>query len=236
MANKPAKSSPASVVGCAKQENAEFVVPGGGRSAARPGAGQRGAVPLTVPNLLCLVRLALAPVLLLVAWQNLPLLFLGLLAAALLSDAADGFIARRLDQTTELGSKLDSWADVSVYLSLPLACWWLWPEVIRREFVYVAVIVFSLLLPGALAWLKFGTAPSYHTWLVKAAAVVTSCATVLMVLGGPAWPFRLAALLCLLAALEQALITRLLERPRSDVGTLWHVLSARASSRRGDQR
>ena len=81
---------------------------------------------LTAPNLISSLRLALVPVLLCLAWNERPLLFLGFFAFSLFSDSVDGFIARKLNHVTEFGASLDSWADLVMYMSLPACAWWLW--------------------------------------------------------------------------------------------------------------
>jgi CDP-diacylglycerol--glycerol-3-phosphate 3-phosphatidyltransferase len=43
-------------------------------------------------------------------------------------------------------------------------------------------------------------------------------------LGGPAWPFRLAAVICILAALEEIALTLLLSESESNVRSIWDVL------------
>ena len=78
---------------------------------------------LNMPNILSLFRIISAPFLLLTGWFNMPTLFFILFGLMLLSDALDGIIARMLDQTTELGARLDSYGDILTYLSTPLAVW-----------------------------------------------------------------------------------------------------------------
>lgn len=65
----------------------------------------------TIPNILSISRLALVPVLVALAYFGEAQAFLAVLAVSLLSDAFDGYIARKLNQTTELGARLDSWGD-----------------------------------------------------------------------------------------------------------------------------
>ncbi len=149
----------------------------------------------TFPNSLCLLRLALAPVLLLLAWSGRHDLFIPVLISAFLLDAVDGPLARYLHQESELGPRLDTIADVAVYMILPVSTWWLWPEVIRREWVYVLLILISILAPMIAGFIKFRRATSYHTWLVKAAATVTAVSTLVMLLGGPELPFRMLCVL-----------------------------------------
>jgi hypothetical protein len=81
-----------------------------------------------LPNALSILRLALVPVLLVLAWQGRRTPFLWCFGAALASDVVDGFVARRFGSASELGARLDSWGDLVIYAALPLAAWWLWPE------------------------------------------------------------------------------------------------------------
>ena len=65
-----------------------------------------------VPDLLSGLRLVLAPVLLALAWFGYPNAFLVCLVVSLFSDLADGFLARRYGQVSELGAKLDGRGNV----------------------------------------------------------------------------------------------------------------------------
>jgi phosphatidylglycerophosphate synthase len=178
----------------------------------------------TIPNLLSLFRLVAAPLLLYLAWIGAAELFLGLLAISLLSDALDGYLARRWHQESELGTRLDSWGDLANYLLVPLCAWWLWPEIIRREFVIFWLVVANFTVPLLIALLKFHQIPSYHTWSAKFAAVLMVPAIYLLFLEITSWPFRVAAITQLLMAIEEIAITLYLKRLQSNVRSLWHLL------------
>lgn len=179
---------------------------------------------LNIPNILTLIRLLIVPVLVIVSWKGYSTLFLGLLILAFFTDFLDGFIARAFGLQTRLGAKLDSLADFAVYMAIPVCAWLLWPDVIRQELVFVVAVVSSILFPVLIGVIKFGSYPSYHTWLTKLAAGVMAIASILLFLGGPVWCFRWAAVLCVCAALEEIIITFLLKEPRSNVRSLWHVV------------
>ena len=83
----------------------------------------------SIPNILSLSRLALVPVLIALAYFGLAQEFLIVLAISLLSDVFDGYLARKLNQTSELGAKLDSWGDVLTYGCMILGLYWIWPQV-----------------------------------------------------------------------------------------------------------
>jgi phosphatidylglycerophosphate synthase len=186
---------------------------------------------VTLPNLLSGFRLVAAPSLLWLAWHGYNDLFLILLATGFLSDALDGFAARLTGQVTEFGAMLDSWADVITYLTIAICTWWLWPQVVNREIVYVTLVIASYLLPAIVGIVKFGSFTSYHTWTVKFAAAAMAFSLFTLFLGGPAWPFRIAAFICVLAAFEEIAITLLLTQKRSNISSLWSVMRFIQSSK-----
>ncbi|HSF04071.1 MAG TPA: CDP-alcohol phosphatidyltransferase family protein, partial [Solirubrobacterales bacterium] len=82
----------------------------------------------SAPNLLSAFRAVCAPVLLALAWHGATGSFLVLFALGLASDVLDGALARRLGLESDLGARLDQWADFALWTSLPFGAWWLWPE------------------------------------------------------------------------------------------------------------
>ena len=187
---------------------------------------------LTLPNMLTGFRFIAAPVLLWLAWHGYGIAFMILLAVAFLTDLLDGLAARLTGQVSPFGATLDSWADVVIYLTIAIGCWWLWPDVVYRELIFVGLIVASCLLPAFAGFSKFGRFTSYHTWGVKIAAASMGLTLYVLFLGGPVWPFRLAAVICLLAALEEIALTLLLSEPESNVRSVWDVLKRSARTGR----
>ena len=176
-----------------------------------------------IPNLLSSFRLVGAPLLLLLAWSGAGGAFLALLVASLLSDAIDGWLARRLALTSPLGARLDSWGDLATWAVLPVGVAWLWPERIAAELATVLAVAVAYTLPIALGLFRFGRLTSYHTWGAKASAVAMAVALVLLLAGGPSWPFHAAAVLLVAEALEEVAITCVLPRWTSDVPSFWHA-------------
>lgn len=179
---------------------------------------------LSTPNFLSGFRLVAAPFLLLLAWLGHPHLFLALLALSLFSDSIDGFVARRLNMASELGTRLDSWGDLATYFTVPVCAWWLWPEILRREKWFVFLVVAAYVIPIAAGFAKFGRLPSYHTWAAKASAVLMSVAVFVLFISNTAWPFRIAAVLQALVACEEVAITLKLSKLRGNVKSYWHVV------------
>lgn len=177
----------------------------------------------TLPNLLTCSRFFLAPILLWLAWLGHGNGFLLLLAITFLTDVLDGFAARLLHQTSELGARLDTLADLVIYTTLAISVWWLWPEIVIREVTYVLITICSYTAPIFIGFIKFHALTSYHTWLVKIAVVLLGSSFFVLFIFDIAWPFHIAAIICLLAALEEIAITFKSDSLQSDIPSLWHL-------------
>src|SRR3954468_4437888 len=104
---------------------------------------------MTIPNLITIGRIILVPVIIALIGQGAwGLAFAGFVVAGL-SDALDGFIAKRFAMRSELGAILDPLADkallVSVYVALALQgaipCWLAIAVVARDAMVIPAILV-----------------------------------------------------------------------------------------------
>ncbi|MCW9012400.1 MAG: CDP-alcohol phosphatidyltransferase family protein [Gammaproteobacteria bacterium] len=177
-----------------------------------------------LPNLVSFIRILMAPVLLVLAINQQALWFLVVLVFAEFTDVLDGFLARYLNQITDLGSHLDSWGDFFIYSMLAIGAWILWPDIIQQQLVYFFIIIISFTVPVLIGLIKFHTLTSYHTWSVKLAVAVTVIAYILLFSGILEWPFKLAAFLCAYAAVEEIAITLVMNHQRVDVRSIWQAL------------
>lgn len=189
---------------------------------------------LNIPNTISLIRIIFALFLFYFAWNNNPLIFLILFIIALLTDTFDGYLARKLGQTTKLGEKLDSWGDFILYLTVPTCAWWLWPELVIQELLFIIIALTSFLIPILIGFLKYKRLTSYHTWAAKLSAVLLGVSTPLLFIGGPSWPFRISAVVFLLAELEETSITTVLPSWHSNVPSFWHAIKIAQSKKKLD--
>jgi len=103
---------------------------------------------MNIANCLTVIRLFISPIFLLIylehdnlgiSDQTLPYVLLGLFFIAELSDAFDGYLARKYNQVTDLGKVLDPMADsifhISVFLTLTL-------EPVKLPMLLVFVILY----------------------------------------------------------------------------------------------
>lgn len=184
-----------------------------------------------IPNFLSSLRLGFVPVLLMLAYAGQARIFLICLVISLLTDTLDGFIARRLNATSEVGAKLDSLADLAVCLAMPPCAWWLRPEVLREEIPAIAAALLFYIAAQAAGLIKFRHLPSYHTWTAKAAATLAAFEFVVIFAGGPGWTLRILALLVAVACIETIIITLVLREWRPNIPSLWHAWRIRHDTR-----
>ncbi len=108
---------------------------------------------MTLPNLITIGRLILVPLAIVMIinarWQEAFIIFV----VAGVSDAIDGFIAKRFDMASELGAYLDPIADkaliVSIYITLAMVGIvpaWLVILVVSRDIMIVAAVILSWLM------------------------------------------------------------------------------------------
>lgn len=178
---------------------------------------------LNIPNALSGLRLLLTPVLVGLAAQGQHAIFLVVLALALATDAADGYLARRWNQTSALGARLDSWGDFFIYGTMVAGLLWLWPDIFAREKWFLGLAILSYLVPTVTGLVKFREIPRYHTWAAKIAAVLMAPAYLLLVVFDVSLLFRLVVIFHIWVALEEVIITFILRRNRHNVPTLFHA-------------
>lgn len=166
----------------------------------------------------------MVPVLVALAW-NRQMLFTVVLAASLLMDVLDGYLARRLNQQTRLGAQLDSWGDILTVLVYPFAAQWLQPEAVRRDIAYVIVAAIAYLTPILFGFIKFGRLTSYHTRLMRVAASVMGVAMIAFFAGWSDIPFRAGCFVLVAAQIEEFAISATLPRCIENVPSFRHALN-----------
>lgn len=181
----------------------------------------------TLPDLISIFRLVASPLLIVAAVTSVRPAFVVLLVLAVASDGIDGMVARARRQCTPRGARLDSAADVALQLSAPLAMLILYPELRSSEIATTAAILLSYLLPISAGLLKFGRLAAYHTFLFKLGAFVLAAGAAIWIAVENAWLLRGAAIVLVVAALDELTITALLREPHTDVSSTLTALELR---------
>ncbi len=182
---------------------------------------------LTVPNLFSAIRFLGSPVLIILAWAQLPVWCLGGFVLLALTDWLDGKLATRLHQETTVGAKLDSIADATFYGCGLLAMLRLEWSLMVGEVVWIGLAVLSYLLSLVASFAKFRKMPSYHTRMAKVSWLLSSVAVAAILLDWSIWPLRVAMAGVLVTNLEATAITFVLDQWQVNVLSLRRAFAIR---------
>lgn len=181
-----------------------------------------------VPNALSIARILAAPVLVGTVAFGAEAAFTWVLVPALLSDIADGLIARAFHLQSRLGALLDSVADTLLLFASACGIWAFHPEVIERHALECAVMIGAWLLENVAALLRYGRLSSFHTYLSKTAGYLLGIFVgVLFVFGFHPWLLHAAVTVSVLGSVEELVLLALLPEWRCDVRGLPWVLRER---------
>ncbi len=145
---------------------------------SRAEAYPRAGTALSIPNLITLGRILLVPIVVWAIAQGLMWVAFVLFLVAGVSDAVDGFLAKRFNLTTMVGAYLDPLADkaliVSIYLTLGINGFiprWLVILVVSRDILIVGGIMLSWVIGNPLK-----IKPLLVSKLNTAAQILFACA------------------------------------------------------------
>ena len=165
-----------------------------------------GTQYLNLPNLLSLSRLLGTPALFWLARWPDSRWVAGGFALLGLTDALDGYLARRWQQTSEFGSRLDGIADIVFYPTGAVLLLWLFPQYLEPNLPYIGVTLALLVAVNAYPRLRFGRFILLHTNLARWSGVLAFCAVLGAFFTDTTWLIRITALAYSLAFLEGLLI------------------------------
>lgn len=133
---------------------------------------------MSLPNLITLGRILLVPVVVWAISNGAMAIAFILFVVAGISDAVDGFLAKRFNMTSELGAYLDPIADkaliMSIYITLGIPGTiprWLVILVVSRDIMIIGAVILSWLLGRPLK-----VKPLVVSKLNTAAQIVFACA------------------------------------------------------------
>src|SRR5262249_22639565 len=120
---------------------------------SRLASGRASAVYSNIPNFITLGRVLSVPVIFWLLLNDHPRIAFFVFLAAGVSDAVDGFLAKRFKWTSELGAYLDPLADkiliVSIYIALAVSAQiplWLVIAVVSRDILILLAVLLSWLV------------------------------------------------------------------------------------------
>ncbi len=181
-----------------------------------------------LPNALSITRIAAAPVLVVLAATGHEQYFTWVLVPALLTDTADGLVARLFHLESQLGALLDSVADTLLLFTSLYGIWVFHPYVVTEHSLACGLVVGAWLVESVAALLRYGRLSSFHTYLAKIAGYLLGIFIgVLFVFGFQAWLLYLAVAVSVVGNCEELVLLALLPKWRPDVRGVWWVLRSR---------
>lgn len=129
----------------------------------------------TIPNILSCARMALAPVVGYFVITEQPVIAIGILISCAISDVVDGWIARKFNQQSALGSVLDPIGDKLIIGSLSISLLvtgqlplWLFTMILSRDLVLVlfSFYIRSRIMTGPITLKRF-VSPTVNTAVVN---------------------------------------------------------------------
>jgi len=179
----------------------------------------------TIPNVITFYRLLAFPVILFFILANNEKLFAIFLIINLLSDAIDGFIARKFKMETEFGAKIDSIADNFTYVLAFTGIFVFKLEDFMPYVISLAIYIGLLIATVVLSLVKFRRFPSLHLYTTKINGYVQGIFIICLFTVGFILPlYYILIVLGIIGAIESVIIQLLISEMRSNVKGLYWVI------------
>jgi hypothetical protein len=118
---------------------------------------------------------------------------------------------------------LDSWADLLIALVSFTGATLLWPETMRAEALYFALVLAALVIPNVWGLVRYRRLLGYHTLSAKSSGPFLLMSAVLLFTGLTAIPFRVAAFVELAVAMEYIAISLIVPGWTGEMKSVWHA-------------
>lgn len=180
-------------------------------------------------NGITLYRVIAAPFLLLLLFTGYYQTFKWLLAISFFTDLIDGYLARKFEVTSVMGTRLDSIGDDLTVLSATIGLFVMNPVFIKAHAYELVALFFVFIVETSYAFYRYGRMSNFHTYLAKLAAFLQGVfLLVAIVFDAPYLVlFYAAAGITLIQLLEEIIITAILPDWQTNVKGLYWVLKRR---------
>lgn len=184
--------------------------------------------PWTLPNIISLCRLAAFPVILYFIIAGNQKVFAILFVIGLFTDILDGWIARTFHMETEIGARLDSVADLGLYILALIGVFiFKWQE-FKPYQVFLLVYLVLFVSMHVVPLVKFGRSSSLHLYSSKTVAYIQGgFFIVLFTLGFSDWYFFVMIFSAYIAFSECIIINILSKKSLVNAKGLYWVLANR---------
>lgn len=170
------------------------------------------------------IRILLTALLYPIAYTEQRILFLMVFTLAGITDILDGYLARKYRQVSELGARLDTYADQFLLTSCIFYAYYLAPEVLFYS-IAPYVVALWIVLNNIVCFSKHRRLANFHLWSAKLGTAGLLLAVFLSVaLGLNPLVYWIANVLIGIAALETSVVVLFVKKPKTNMGTVFNRL------------
>lgn len=182
---------------------------------------------MSIPYMLILFRLLLAPVILSLGFywgSESRFLILILMYLGLISDIFDGIIARKQGLSTEKMRRLDSQTDLIFWIAVAISCYLIYPEAISDKIYGVVLLIVMEAVCYITSIIKFGKETCTHAFASKMWGLTLLAAfTSLLAFGYGGWSLNVTIIVGLISHIDVLLIILLLPKWTHDIPSFYHA-------------
>lgn len=170
-------------------------------------------------------RIVAVPLLILLIILEERLIFTGFLLVSYLTDAIDGYVARKLKITSPRGSQLDSFGDQLTLIMGLIGLFYFKTEFIKSNISTIIIVLMPYFVQMVIAYYKYGKATAFHTYLAKTSAVLQSIFVIWALFFEPNYIlFYVMIIFGLLETIEEITLIFMYDEWVSDVKGLYWAL------------
>jgi cardiolipin synthase len=186
----------------------------------------------TIPNMITSYRLLMVPLIFYFAFSGQEKLFAIFIIINLLSDWLDGHIARWFKMETEIGAKLDAFADNFTYAEAFIGLFLFKMDDLRPHLVSFIIFITMLVSTVIVSLIKFRKFPSYHLYSTKIGGYIEGGFFICLFTLGFYAPFYYFMIIWgILGAIECITIDMIIPEMRTNVKGLYWVLKERRAEK-----
>ena len=163
---------------------------------------------MKVANFFSYLRIGFVPILIYLAFMGNYISFAIVIILGGITDALDGYFARKLNEVSQYGSDLDSMADALFVIPKALVAWLLFPEQVIQYLDVLVVLIIIFLAGIVMQLILHKKLIGFHLYSDKAAAAFSYCFVPYTLLFGLNYPLLYLFVIVVFASqIEELLAT-----------------------------
>lgn len=181
-------------------------------------------------------RIAAAPVLLLLLAGGYREIFTWMLLFSFSTDAIDGYLARAYQLSSARGSQLDSLGD-QITLVIGISGLFVFEsEFMENKLILLLVVFIPYIIQMIVAFIKYGRATAFHTYLAKISAVMQGVFIIWALFFGPdLWWFYTVIIISVLETIEEITLITMYPTWVKDVKGIYWALKDRRKQKKKEK-